>query len=126
MKRLSSKGSHWIWYIFPQLRGLGQSEFATYYGLTGLAEAKEYLEHGILGPRLKECVEVMNALQGISAVQVLGDIDAMKFRSCLTLFALAVSKPSVFTQSLGAYFAGQQCERTLELLRRQWVPQSEA
>ena len=124
--RAGSKRSHWIWYVLPQLRGLGQSEFATYYGITGLTEAKAYLEHGILGARLKECVEVMNALHGVSAVQVLGDIDAMKFCSCLTLFARVASKPNVFTQSLGAYFAGQQCERTLELLRGQLVPRSEA
>ena len=124
--RAGSKRSHWIWYVLPQLKGLGQSEFSKYYGITGLAEAKAYFEHGVLGARLKECIEVMCALRGVSAEQVLGEIDARKFRSCLTLFALAASEPSVFTQSLGTYFAGKQCERTLELLRVQRAPHREA
>src|SRR5262252_4044415 len=87
--RSGRKRSHWIWFILPQLHGLGTSQMSTRYGLQSLAEAKAYLAHPLLGPRIRECVRTLNALPGNDAVAVLGDIDAVKLRSCLTVFAEA-------------------------------------
>jgi uncharacterized protein (DUF1810 family) len=115
--RAGFKQSHWIWYVLPQLRGLGMSRLSEFYGIANLAEARAYLEHKVLGARLVECVEVINALHGVDAEQLLGEIDAMKFRSCLTLFARVASEPAQFLRALSRYYAGRPDERTLELLR---------
>ncbi|MDR7268434.1 uncharacterized protein (DUF1810 family) [Pelomonas saccharophila] len=109
------KTSHWIWFVLPQLRGLGRSAMAHEYGIAGRAEAEAYLAHPLLGGRLRECVQAMLAHSGESAAAILGDIDAMKFRSCLTLFD-AVSTEPLFGQALDAFYAGQRDAATLALL----------
>lgn len=114
--RAGKKLTHWIWYVLPQLRGLGTSSRATYYGIASADEARAYLAHPVLGPRLAECVTAMNALRGLTATQVLGQIDAAKFRSCLTLFLSVDPQNAVFHEALDRYFAGVQDERTVALL----------
>lgn len=114
--RAGKKLTHWIWYVLPQLRGLGSSSRATFYGIGSEREAEAYLAHPVLGPRLRECVAAMNALDGLSAVQVLGQTDAAKFRSCLTLFRFVDPGDVVFSEALDKYFAGLPDEATLGLL----------
>lgn len=114
--RAGSKRSHWMWFIFPQLRGLGLSPMAQLYGITSLEEARAYLEHRLLGARLRECVEaVLPWGDRLSAKQILGSIDAQKFRSSLTLFDRAEANAR-FAAGLAAFFAGEPDERTLALL----------
>ena len=108
------KESHWIWYIFPQLRGLGHSAFSDYYGLADLDEARRYLSHPVLGPRLREVSQAMLRHVGTSADIVLSPVDALKLRSSMTLFDL-VSPCDVFRQVLDAFFFGGQCQRTLQM-----------
>jgi len=108
------KWSHWIWFIFPQLKGLGSSANAEYYGLSGLEEARAYLAHPVLGPRLREAVSAM--LPHSDAAAVLGRLDAMKFRSCLTLFARAAPDEPLFAEALQRFFAGEPDGRTLQML----------
>ena len=110
------KLSHWMWYFFPQLRGLGVSSTAQFYGIESLDEAIAYLDHEVLGPRLRECVALMNTHRNKSAEQILGSVDAMKFRSSLTLFAKASGDEAVFIEALDRYFDGQPDQRTLDLL----------
>ena len=110
------KHGHWIWYVLPQLRGLGISSTSSYYGIGSLGEARAYLAHPVLGPRLRECVEAVALHEGLSAEQIFGALDAMKFRSCLTLFAAADGRPSVFTQALDQFFDEERDPRTLELI----------
>lgn len=109
------KTGHWIWFVLPQLRGLGRSTTAHEYGLDGRAEAQAYLAHPLLGARLRECVQAMLAHRGRSAVSILGDVDALKFRSCLTLFD-AVSTEALFGQALDAFYGGERDPATLALL----------
>jgi len=111
------KYGHWIWYILPQLRGLGLSSTSAFYGIASLDEARAYLAHPVLGPRLRECVEAVARHGGLSAEQIFGSLDAMKFRSCLTLFAAADDHSAAFAQALGQFFDRQPDQRTLELLR---------
>ncbi|WP_377153042.1 DUF1810 domain-containing protein [Roseateles sp. UC29_93] len=111
------KLSHWMWYFFPQLRGLGVSSTAQFYGIQSLDEAIAYLDHEVLGPRLRECVALMNTHRNKTAEQILGSVDAMKFRSSLTLFAKASGDEAVFIGALDRYFDGQPDQRTLDLLR---------
>ncbi|ANH68256.1 DUF1810 domain-containing protein [Mitsuaria sp. 7] len=111
------KLSHWMWYFFPQLRGLGVSSTAQFYGIESLDEAIAYLDHDVLGPRLRECVALMNTHRNKTAEQILGSVDAMKFRSSLTLFAKASGDEAVFIEALDRYFSGQPDPRTLDLLR---------
>ena len=113
--RAGRKTSHWIWFVLPQLRGLGRSQMAHEYGLDGRAGAQAYLAHPLLGERLRECVRVMLAHEGRSAAGILGDVDAMKFRSCLTLFD-AVSTDTLFSQALDAFYGGERDPATLALL----------
>jgi uncharacterized protein (DUF1810 family) len=115
--RAGKKVTHWIWYVLPQLKGLGTSSRATFYGIGSADEARAYIAHPVLGPRLMETVAAMNALRGLSAVQVLGPVDAAKFRSCLTLFLSVDAGNAVLREALDKYFAGVQDERTLALLR---------
>lgn len=110
------KKSHWIWYVLPQLRGLGESHNSKFYGLTSLEEAKAYFEHPILGPRLLECTEVFVSFKDATAESVLGRGDAMKLRSCLTLFAQFNDERSLFHQGLARHFAGLPDQKTLQLL----------
>ncbi|WP_431256278.1 DUF1810 domain-containing protein [Roseateles chitinivorans] len=110
------KLSHWMWYFFPQLRGLGVSSTAQFYGIESLDEAIAYLDHEVLGLRLRECVALMNTHRNKTAEQILGVVDAMKFRSSLTLFAKASGDDAVFIEALDRYFGGQPDPRTLDLL----------
>jgi uncharacterized protein (DUF1810 family) len=119
--RRGRKTTHWIWFVLPQLRGLGRSERAQHYGLGGLAEARAYLAHPLLGPRLHECVAALLALPDTTAVAVLGEVDALKLQSCLTLFAAATDTDaprSDFEVTLTRYFGGRRDARTLQLLAR--------
>jgi uncharacterized protein (DUF1810 family) len=110
------KRTHWMWFILPQLRGLGRSEMARFYGITGLEEAKAYLAHPLLGPRLRECVEALLLHAGRrSAEEILGPVDAMKLRSCLTLFESA-GGGELFTRGLQLFFNGTADAKTLSLL----------
>ncbi len=111
------KRSHWMWYVFPQLRGLGKSHNALRYGISGRAEAEAYLQHPVLGARLRECVAAIAVHSTRSAVEILGTVDALKFRSCLTLFEAVAPAPSDFGAALQQFYGGQRCERTLALLR---------
>lgn len=115
--RAGRKLTHWMWYVLPQLRGLGSSSMANFYGIGSAQEAAAYLAHPVLGPRLRECVAAMNAQDGLSAEQVLGPVDAAKFRSCLTLFRCVDPKDNGFREALDKYFAGVADERTRVLLR---------
>ena len=110
------KRSHWMWYIFPQLDGLGSSAMAKQYAITSLAEAEAYLRHPILGPRLVQIAEAVAALEEMSAYDVFGSPDDMKLRSCATLFAQVSPDGSVFQRLLDKYFGGVPDEKTLRLL----------
>ena len=115
--RAGEKRSHWMWYVFPQLRGLGHSSTAIAYGITGLDEARAYLAHPVLGERLRECVRALLALRTTHAEEVLGHVDAMKLRSCLTLFDAAAHGDPLFSRALAQYFHGEADARTIELLQ---------
>jgi uncharacterized protein (DUF1810 family) len=108
------KRSHWMWFVFPQLRGLGRSATALHYGLQGAAEARAYLGHRVLGPRLVECTELVNQVQDKTAQEIFGSPDDLKFRSCVTLFSKLRSAP--FEDALRRYYGGQPDPLTLELL----------
>ena len=110
--------SHWLWFVFPQLRGLGRSAMAQHYGIGSLAEARAYLEHPVLGPRLIECVEAVNRIEGRSAGQIFGSPDDLKFHSSVTLFARARPGASVFRDALDKHFGGEPDPLTVELLPR--------
>lgn len=110
------KRSHWIWYVFPQLKGLGQSATSSLYGLNGLAEARAYLDHPVLGQRLLEATRAMLGHQSRKVEHVLGELDALKFGSCLTLFSLADPSEKIFTDALKSFFGGEKDARTIKLL----------
>ncbi len=110
------KRGHWIWFVFPQLRGLGRSANSEFYGISGLGEAAEYLKHPVLGPRLVECTRLAIAVEGASAEDILGEIDAMKFRSSMTLFAKVIPTDAIFAQALDKYFEGEHDPVTLSFL----------
>ncbi len=114
--RSGRKRSHWMWYIFPQLAGLGFSATSRRYAIKSLAEAEAYLNHPVLGPRLRECAEAALQVQGRSAFEVFGSPDDVKLRSCATLFALVSPPGSVFEQLLDKYFQGERDDQTLRLL----------
>lgn len=114
--RLGRKQTHWMWFIFPQLAGLGLSSTAQFYAIASLDEARAYLAHPILGPRLRDATAVVNALQGRTAHEVFGFPDDLKFRSSMTLFQAAAPDEPLFGQALAKYFEGAPDERTLELL----------
>jgi uncharacterized protein (DUF1810 family) len=114
------KQTHWMWFIFPQLVGLGRSAMTQHYAIRDLDQARRYLGDSILGPRLRQAVRLMIDQKGRSAFEILGSPDDMKFRSCLTLFREASSENSdrvLFTNALGQFYRGQPDSRTLELLR---------
>jgi uncharacterized protein (DUF1810 family) len=114
--RAGRKQTHWMWFIFPQLAGLGQSSTSEYYALRDIEEAQAYLEDRVLGARLKECTEAVLEVSGKSATEIFGGIDSLKFRSSLTLFCQAAGPGSLFHQALDKYFEGELDARTLELL----------
>lgn len=112
-----AKRSHWMWFVFPQLRGLGRSAMAAHYGLRGPAEASAYLAHPLLGARLVECTRLMLAVvPGRSPLEVLGSPDDLKFHSCMTLFETVAGDESVFAQALDRYFDGRADRGTLAML----------
>lgn len=117
--RAGRKRSHWIWFVLPQLRGLGTSAASQHYGLSGLDEARAYLAHPLLGARLAECVEALAAHAALPPQAILGEIDALKYRSCLTLFAQASAPGSVFQAALRNHFGGSPDAATLRLLGRE-------
>jgi uncharacterized protein (DUF1810 family) len=110
------KHSHWMWYIFPQVAGLGASATSERYAIKSLAEAEAYLAHPVLGPRLRECAAAALAVEGRSALEVFGSPDDLKLRSCATLFACVSPPGSVFDRLLDKYFRGVRDGRTLDLL----------
>ena len=112
-----AKTSHWMWFVFPQLRGLGRSATALHFGLASGAEARAYWCHPLLGARLKEGSQLVVAVAGRSALQIFGPPDDLKLRSCMTLFEAVAPDESVFARALEKYFGGERDARTLELLR---------
>jgi uncharacterized protein (DUF1810 family) len=102
--RAGRKETHWMWFVFPQLRGLGHSAMAHKYGIASQAEAEAYLAHPILGPRLRECGDLVNRIEGRSIDEIFGSPDNLKFRSCMTLFADATPDNGVFLRALAKYF----------------------
>ncbi|RMG04116.1 MAG: DUF1810 domain-containing protein [Nitrospirae bacterium] len=112
------KTSHWMWFIFPQLRGLGYSPTSHYYGITGIEEARAYLNHEILGPRLIAICEALLSVEGRSASEIFGYPDDMKLRSSATLFAQVSNAGSVFHRILDRFFDGKPDLKTLQLLEK--------
>ena len=118
--RSGRKRSHWMWFVFPQMMGLGYSAVAVRYGITGIDEARAYLAHPVLGARLQECAETLDALDPrLSAFDIFRSPDDLKLRSSLTLFAQAAGPGSIFERLLGKYFDGQCDDLTLAMLQLQ-------
>ncbi|HEX8426001.1 DUF1810 domain-containing protein [Hymenobacter sp.] len=113
------KRSHWMWYIFPQLQGLGMSSTSHYYGLRGAAEAEQYAKHPVLGPRLLTLCEALLQLKGSDATTIMGSPDDMKLKSSMTLFASLPAADPVFQRVLDKFYQGTQDPNTLRLLGRQ-------
>lgn len=110
------KRTHWMWYIFPQIDGLAFSSTSKHYAIKSLAEARAYLDHPILGPRLRECADAVVGVEGRSATEIFGAPDDLKLRSCATLFACVLPPGSVFDRLLTKYYRGERDRKTLELL----------
>ncbi|OIN79538.1 DUF1810 domain-containing protein [Mycobacterium malmoense] len=110
------KRGHWMWFVFPQLSGLGSSPMADRYGISGLDEAGAYLRHGLLGPRLRECARLVNGVQGRSAAEIFGSPDDLKLRSSMTLFARATDDNEDFTALLDRYYDGREDPLTVARL----------
>jgi uncharacterized protein (DUF1810 family) len=114
--RVGRKRSHWIWYIFPQIDGLGFSSTAKHYSIKSVDEAKAYVAHLVLGPRLVECAEALLSVENRTANQILGSPDDLKVRSCATLFACVSPPGSVFERVLAKFYGGERDDKTLQLL----------
>ena len=114
--RRGRKETHWMWFVFPQLAGLGNSAMARRYAIRDIEEARAYLEHSVLGSRLVDCCQALLSLQGKTASQIFGDPDDLKLRSSMTLFSQLPDAPGGFTQVLERYFGGRKDQRTLDLL----------
>ena len=112
------KETHWIWFVFPQMSGLGFSSMSRKFGITSKAEARSYLNHPVLGPRLRECTQLMIALPNPSIGSILGYPDDLKFRSSMTLFAAAAPEESIFKAALDKFFGGEPDVLTIKLLQR--------
>ena len=110
------KRTHWMWYIFPQIDGLGFSSISRHFSIKGAEEAKAYLDHPVLGPRLLECADAVLGVEGRSATEIFGSPDDLKLKSCATLFASVLPPGSVFDRVLAKYYAGARDEKTLQLL----------
>jgi uncharacterized protein (DUF1810 family) len=110
--RAGAKRGHWMWFVFPQVAGLGRSSTAQHYALAGLEEARAYLAHPVLGPRLVECAQTLLELSGRDPVRVLGSVDAVKLRSSMTLFEAAAPDERVFAEVLERWFDGERDEAT--------------
>ncbi|MFY9854861.1 MAG: DUF1810 domain-containing protein [Terracidiphilus sp.] len=111
------KRSHWIWFIFPQMKGLGRSSLAEFYGIGSLEEATAYLLHPVLGPRLTQCTRLVNQVEGQSIGEILGYPDDLKFRSSMTLFSRAAEDARIFNDALKKYFDGEEDPLTAAMLR---------
>jgi uncharacterized protein (DUF1810 family) len=114
--RDGQKRTHWMWFIFPQIDGLGFSSTSRRYAIKGRAEAEQYLRHPVLGKRLRECAEILLGLQGRTASAIFGSPDDLKLKSSMTLFAAVSAPGSVFERVLDQYYQGQRDEKTLRLL----------
>ena len=114
--RAGRKETHWMWFVFPQLRALGRSGTALHYGIKSLDEARAYMAHPLLGPRLVECTELVLAVQGRTAHAIFGSPDDLKLRSCMTLFAAADPAALLFPEALRIFCAGVPDPRTIDLL----------
>ena len=114
--RRGRKSGHWMWFVFPQVAGLGRSPTAQYYAISGRDEAAAYLAHPVLGARLRECAEVLAGLDTHDPVDVLGSVDAVKLRSSMTLFDAVAADEPVFADVLDQYFAGERDQATLQRL----------
>ena len=114
--RAGRKASHWMWFIFPQIEGLGHSSTARHYAIKSLEEAKAYLEHPVLGPRLRECTQLVNEVRSRTASEIFGYPDDLKFRSSMTLFAHATAQNAEFLNALWRYFSGEFDQATLTRL----------
>ncbi len=114
--RAGRKTSHWMWFIFPQIAGLGHSPMAQKFAISGRAEAESYLQHPVLGPRLTECTQLVNQQDGRAIEDILGDIDGLKFRSSMTLFAKVAGNNQIFVEAIEKYYAGEFDELTLAKL----------
>ncbi len=117
--RAGQKRSHWMWFIFPQIRGLGQSDMARRFAISGRPEAEAYLGHDVLGARLMQCTRIVAGLAGRNAQQIFGYPDDLKFRSSMTLFMCATRGNRIFRDALEKYFGGKPDVLTLEILRRE-------
>jgi len=115
--RAGQKTGHWMWFIFPQIQGLGKSETARHFAISSLAEAQAYLAHPILGPRLRQCASLVASIEDSSAEDVFGGIDSLKLRSSMTLFAQATPDNKIFLDILEKYFGGESDKMTLQLLQ---------
>ena len=114
--RSGHKSSHWMWFIFPQIKGLGSSPMAVRYAISSLEEARAYLEHPLLGVRLRECCELLLEIDGRSIEQIMGYLDDLKLRSSMTLFSKATEENALFLRVLEKYFAGKLDEATTRML----------
>jgi uncharacterized protein (DUF1810 family) len=114
--RVGAKTSHWMWFIFPQLKGLGLSATSQYFGIASLPEAEAYWQHPVLGARIRECTELVLAAKVRTAHEIFGSPDDLKLRSSLTLFELAAPNEAIFGQTLDKYFNGERDAATLRLL----------
>ena len=114
--RAGYKQSHWMWFIFPQLKGLGHSATANHYGISSSREAEAYLAHEILDARLRQCTQLVLAVEGRSVEEIFGDPDDVKFRSSMTLFATVATDNKIFKDALQKYFAGKPDQRTIQML----------
>jgi uncharacterized protein (DUF1810 family) len=114
--RAGRKRTHWMWFVFPQLRQLGRSPTAVHYGIASRNEAVAYLAHDLLGPRLRECARLVAAVDGRSAEQIMGPVDALKLRSSMTLFAEVTDDDHDFTHVLERFYSGEPDPLTVELL----------
>lgn len=114
--RSGRKRSHWMWFVFPQMEGLGRSEMARRYAIASRGEAEAYLSHPVLGPRLRECTALVNAVEGRSANEIFGSPDDLKFRSSMTLFEAVADESTPFRTALDNYYDGDRDTKTLDLL----------
>ena len=114
--RRGYKSSHWMWFVFPQIEGLGHSPMARKFAVSSLDEAKAYLRHPVLGPRLIECADLVAQIEGRMIQEIFGSPDDLKFRSSMTLFAKAAPDDEVFTEALQKYFDGEYDRLTIERL----------
>ncbi len=117
--RAGRKSSHWIWFIFPQIAGLGHSSMAQHFAITSLDEAKSYLQHPVLGQRLRECTQLVLNVEGRTIDEIFPYPDNLKFWSCMTLFLTAATDNAIFKDALLKYFDGKPDEKTLDILAQQ-------